>query len=1659
MAIRRKGISLLMSLATFVYGFSGLTLVSVPAASAASVYLVNEDFEAGTVPSDYIITPNPATANNFADVRIDPKNAANKALFLNDANSTASTDITSIEKSFTAQTSGQVTIEFDFLSSLGVNSGAKIIRLLSSEGVVAANIETKSGSIFTYRRQPAVYYDLPAYVKDTWYKFKVVVDIDSQKADVYIDGDKKLSQVPFDNSVTNIAKFDSVSPGSSSRSHYLDNIKVYKNEAAASVPDKPASLLAAPKSQSVDLSWGAVSGATFYTVKVGTASGNYTSSYKTPDATMTSYTYEGLTNGTPYYFTVSASNAVGEGANAAEATATPLAAPGKPTITSLEAGPAQAKVKWSSVSGASSYTVKSSTTAGGPYAVVASSLTGNEYLYTGLTNGNTYYIVVSANINGVEGNNSNEMSVTPMSNTPLQAPKNLRVPAMAYDEKSIILAWEKPDEYSNIVDYKVYMNGQPTAIGTANSNAAVYSPAKPFIDKFYEEDTDNRHVKISIHNYTVTGLTPNTPYTFTVKAVDSNGIESPASNQVTQSTTAVPQVFNIVDYGAVGDGVTLNTKAIQDAIDAVTPGGKVLVPAGKFKTGSIWLKSDMTLEVAKNATLLGSEKPEDYAFDYMLYDYTTVPRFYSLINAHTYDYGSLRNIRIVGEGTIDGNGWVAPTRTDDNFFPVQAGSSNTNYNTYGILAKNQTNYARDTLGMDQTSAYSTRSNLITLRGVENAFYGGFTALNPSNHTLVNLNSNHVTVTGVKLLTFDDNNADGIEFGGGDGLTVFNNIFDTGDDAMNFAAGQGAQGQKDEPTRNAWIFNNYMREGHGGVVMGSHTAAWIENILAEDNVMKQTEIGLRAKTNTPTGGGGRNVVFRDTAMKNGKNQAFIFTSAYSDVNSAIEYEPAAVPSQFKDITVKNVSVDGYKKEAINVAGVDGGFHEGIHFENVKFYNAVQTNIGYMRNSSFKDVVFVGLAAPWKIANSSGLTFTGTTTMDSSSNNAALAPVWPNNSALTASNITDTSVKLDWSAAVATDNVKVEGYRIYEGSTLIGSNSASGSGQAAATFTVNGLSPALSYSFKVEAIDASGNWSSGPSVTVTTTGVKDSIAPTAPTGSNVIQLVDKANTTWLNIKWTAATDNVGVKQYNLYANGVKKGTVPGTSTSFNATGLNFDTAYTFEVEAVDAAGNSTKYPAQLKVTTAAAYDTGAPKWPAGSQVTASEVTATSVKLSWQEATDDLGVKGYRVYQNGKAIAGAAVFTPVNLANTVPNSMTSYTVTGLTPNTLYTFKVEAGDGNAKWTGTGPVMSLTTLVSNEVNTSLTSVPSVVSGQPFSMTYGLSNVAALTTGAIYAQEIKLEYDSNLLEFVSAESVKSVESVFQVIDIRRDVPGQVRIFAISKGAAGAIATDGPLIAMNWKAKALSQPKTAIISADVQLANSRGVITHLQPTTINIMLELAGSNAKLLEAAIDNAQNAYNLAVEGTADGQYPQGAKAALKTAIDAANAVLADHTSTEQKLDQAIVNLNQALQLFRSKVIVGAGPNVKPLEAAIDNAQNAYNSAVEGTADGQYPQGAKAALKTAIDAANAVLADHASTEQKLDQAIVNLNQALQLFRSKVIGPIHGDVNGDHQLDRKDLEDMAKVYGLTSGSVNWDAFKHMDFNHDGVINIIDLVYVANLISL
>jgi hypothetical protein len=182
-------------------------------------------------------------------------------------------------------------------------------------------------------------------------------------------------------------------------------------------PVAPTGVNAVAGNAQVGLSWNSVANATSYTVKYGTtAGGPYTTIVPVAG---TSTTITGLTNDTPYYFIVTATNSGGEGTASAQATATPTAAvlpiPGAPTGLVATGGNGQVGLTWNSVAGAASYNIHYGTTSGGPYGLSVVNIAGTSTNVTGLTNNTAYYFVVTAVNASGESIVSTQATATPTS--------------------------------------------------------------------------------------------------------------------------------------------------------------------------------------------------------------------------------------------------------------------------------------------------------------------------------------------------------------------------------------------------------------------------------------------------------------------------------------------------------------------------------------------------------------------------------------------------------------------------------------------------------------------------------------------------------------------------------------------------------------------------------------------------------------------------------------------------------------------------------------------------------------------------------------------------------------------------------------------------------------------------------------------------------------------------------------------------------------------------------------------------------------------------------------------------------------------------------------------------------------------------------------------
>ncbi len=256
-------------------------------------------------------------------------------------------------------------------------------------------------------------------------------------------------------------------------------------------------------------------------------------------------------------------------------------------------------------------------------------------------------------------------------------------------------------------------------------------------------------------------------------------------------------------------------------------------------------------------------------------------------------------------------------------------------------------------------------------------------------------------------------------------------------------------------------------------------------------------------------------------------------------------------------------------------------------------------------------------------------------------------------LTPAAITISGFTFRWGAA--TDNVAVTAYEVFRdgiAQPLIAA--------PATSLVLTGLALNTPYILTVRARDAAGNFSA-LSAPRTISTLADTTPPTVPAG-----LVASAITiNSLALSWNASTDNVGVTAYEVFRGAVSLGLVTAPVTSLPLTGLAPNTGYSLRVRARDAAGKWSAQSTALVVRTLP--DTTDPAIPA-TPVT-SAITVTGLTLSWPATTDDVAVTGYEVFRNSVSLG------------TTPATTLARVVTGLAPDTAYSFTVRARDAAANW------------------------------------------------------------------------------------------------------------------------------------------------------------------------------------------------------------------------------------------------------------------------------------------------------------------------------------------------------------------------------------------
>ena len=392
------------------------------------------------------------------------------------------------------------------------------------------------------------------------------------------------------------------------------------------------------------------------------------------------------------------------------------------------------------------------------------------------------------------------------------------------------------------------------------------------------------------------------------------GAQAPAKVNIPQASVS------IMDYGAVPDGVTLNTEAFRKAVSALEKkgGGHLNVPEGIFLTGPIVLKDCMDLHLERGAVVLMSPDKRDF------FDGKSVKPGISASKRH--------DVSISGEGIIDGNGaWWRPVKRSKvsdvewkEYLKMGGTVSDDGSLWYASGLKHLPDIAADPKAQEKM-----RTHLVRFTDCERISVTGVTLQNSPKFHLVPQRCRDIVIDGVTVrCPWNAQNGDGIDLMQCQRALIARCTVDVGDDGICLKGGAGEKALKDGPCKDIVIEYNTVFHAHGGFVIGSEFSGGMENIIVRHNTFCGTDTGLRFKSAPERGGKTSTIRIHDIQMTDIKDQAIVFQTDYADRPAGYENNQAAktlnfVP-EFTDIEITRVTCRG-----CSVAIKADGSEESIH----------------------------------------------------------------------------------------------------------------------------------------------------------------------------------------------------------------------------------------------------------------------------------------------------------------------------------------------------------------------------------------------------------------------------------------------------------------------------------------------------------------------------------------------------------------------------------------------------------------------------------------------------------------------------------------------------------------------------------------------------------
>ncbi len=315
-------------------------------------------------------------------------------------------------------------------------------------------------------------------------------------------------------------------------------------------------------------------------------------------------------------------------------------------------------------------------------------------------------------------------------------------------------------------------------------------------------------------------------------------------------------------YGGKADGEFDNTNAFKSAFADIAKnnGGKLTLSKGTWVTGPIEIPSDTTLEISEGATVSFIPDPTIYPPVYTRWEGVECYAMHPLVYAT-----KAKNVKVCGKGTIYGNGpkwWELKKAKQNQNEPVE------DYEK--ALAALNPGYETQPGGGGGRASQFLRPSFVEFSYCENVTLEGITVKDSPFWTIHPLFSDKVYLKNVTVSNPGTGapNTDGIDVDSCTNIEIIGCHVSVGDDAICLKSGSGPDGiKRNKPTENVVIRDCVVNAGHGGVVIGSETAAGIRHVVAENCLLDGTDRGIRIKSRRGRGGDMFDITLKNLTMKN------------------------------------------------------------------------------------------------------------------------------------------------------------------------------------------------------------------------------------------------------------------------------------------------------------------------------------------------------------------------------------------------------------------------------------------------------------------------------------------------------------------------------------------------------------------------------------------------------------------------------------------------------------------------------------------------------------------------------------------------------------------------------------------------------------------------